>query len=129
KSLTWRTPVTLVSKALSRSIARRSAAVSVAWVGAMTTGTGVWPGRWNGIASCPAWALGLPAGSRLALLALATLVREGKKWPASTVAAIQATTTAQRKRTANRPVAAKNRAMRNSPVALVAWRFSLVALR
>src|SRR5258706_252533 len=60
----------------------------------------------------------------LALLALATLVSDGKNRPARTVAAIQAPTIAQRKRTANRPEAVKNRAIRNSPVSRATWRVS-----
>ncbi len=122
RSLTCRTPLTLASPVLSRSTAFRSAAVSLPLVRAMMTGTGVCPGRWNGMASRAACVLGVPAGRRLALLALATLVNDGNNRPARTVAAIQAPTIAQRKRTANRPVAVKNRAIRNSPVSRATWR-------
>jgi hypothetical protein len=66
--------------------------------------------------------LGVPAGRRLALLALATLVSDGKNRPARAVEAIQAPTIAQLKRTANRPQAVKNRAIRNSPVSRATWR-------
>ena len=54
--------------------------------------------------------LGLLAGRKLASLALATLASDGKKCWASTAAAIQAATTTQRKRTANRPMPVKNTA-------------------
>ena len=50
-----------------------------------------------------------------AVLCLATLVSDGKNKLARTAAATQATTMAQRKRTANRPVAAKNPCMAKSP--------------
>ena len=51
------------------------------------------------------------AARELVLLCLATLVSDGKNRLARTVVATQATTMAQRKRTANRPVAAKNLCM------------------
>src|SRR5262249_41966360 len=119
---------TFAGRAPRRSMALRSAAVSLPLL-AMTTGTGVWPGLWKGMASHAACVVGLPAGRRLALLALATLVRDGKSRPARTVAAIQAPVTAHRKRTANRPVAAKNRAIRNSPLSRIAWWSSQVVSR
>jgi hypothetical protein len=64
--------------------------------------------------------LGLLAGRRLLLFCWATLVSDGKNRLATTAAATQAATTAQRKRTANRPVAAKNLGMRNLPVSQAA---------
>src|SRR6516162_72749 len=81
----------------------------------MTTETGVWFGPWNGTASRAASRLGLPAGRELVLLCLATLASDGKNKLARTAAATQAATMAQRKRTANRPVAAKNLCMANLP--------------
>ena len=68
--------------------------------------------------------LGLLAGRKLASLAPATLASEGKKCWAPMAAAIQATTTTQRKRTANRPMAAKNLDKRISFLsqAVRAWR-------
>src|SRR5215472_5111791 len=81
----------------------------------MTTETGVWFGPWNGTASRAASRLGLPAGRELVLLCLATLASDGRNTLARTAAATQAATMAQRKRTANRPVAAKNRCKAKSP--------------
>jgi len=92
-----------------------SAVVTVPLLRAMTTGTGVSFRPWNGAASRAACRLGLLAGRRLLLFCWATLVSDGKNRLAATAAATQATTTAQRKRTANRPVAAKNLGMRNLP--------------
>src|SRR6516162_7394928 len=92
-----------------------SAVVSVPLLRAMTTGTGVWFTPWNGVASRAACRLGLLAGRELVLLCLATLVSEGKNRLARTAAATQATTIAHRKRTANRPVAAKNLCMVKLP--------------
>src|SRR5262252_7892504 len=86
----------------------------------MTTETGVWFGPWNGTASRAACRLGLPAGSELVLLCLATLASDGKNKLARTAAATQAATMAQRKRTANRPVAAKKLCMAKSP-RVVGW--------
>lgn len=57
------------------------------------------------MASRAACRLGLLAGRRLLLFCWATLVSDGKNRLATTAAATQATTTAQRKRTAKRPVA------------------------
>ena len=82
---------------------------------AITTETGVWFGPWNGVASRAACRLGLLAGSRSVLFCLATLASDGKNRLARTVAATQAATTAQRNRTTNRPVAAKNLCMAESP--------------
>src|SRR5258707_7588895 len=85
-----------------------SGAVSVPLLRATTTGTGVWSGPWKGVSSPAACRLGLLAGRKPVLLPEATLVSDGKKRVARTVAASQAATTIQRKRTANRPEAAKN---------------------
>src|SRR5262249_62229377 len=85
-----------------------SAVVSVPLPRAMTTGTGVWFTPWNGVASRAACRLGLPAGRELALSCLATLASDRRNRLASTVAVRQVTTTAQRKRTADPPVAAEN---------------------
>jgi hypothetical protein len=74
----------------------------------MTTGTGVWFTPWNGAASLAACKLGLLAGNMPVLFCLATLASAGKNTLAKTAAATQAATTAQRNRTANLPVAAKN---------------------
>lgn len=82
---------------------------------AMTTRTGVSFTPWNGVASRAAWRLGLPAGRELALFCLATLASEGRNKVARTAATTQAATIGQRKRTANRPVAAKNLCMGISP--------------
>src|SRR6516165_1418102 len=101
--------------AASAPIAARSAAVSVPLLRAITTGTGVWLTPWNGAASRAARRFGLLAGSELVLLCLATLASDGRYRLARTAAAAQATTMTQRKRTANRPAAAKNSGTRNSP--------------
>ncbi len=121
RSLTWRTPATRPRLAPSRSTAPRSAA-SKGEPRAITTGTGVWSTPWKGAASRAACMLGLLAGRKLASLALATLASDGKKCWASTAAAIQAATTTQRKRTANRPMAAKNLDTRISFVRRKGWR-------
>src|SRR5262249_36627781 len=82
---------------------------------AMTTRTGVWFGSWNGAASRAADRLGLLAGSWSTLFSLMTLPSDGRSRLARTAAATQTATTAQRNRTANRPVAAKNLCMTRSP--------------
>src|SRR5215469_17058707 len=84
-----------------------SAVVTVPLPRAMTTRTGVWFGFWNGAASRAAYRLGLLAGSASVLLSLLTLASDGRNKVARTAATTQAATTAQRNRTANRPVAAK----------------------
>src|SRR5690349_5916022 len=94
-----------------------SAAVSGPAPRAMTTGTGVWFTPWNGAASRAARRLGLLAGRELVLFCLATLSSDGRNRLVSTAAATQATTMTQRKRTANRPVAAKKVDTRNSSLA------------
>src|SRR6516162_3835324 len=92
-----------------------SAAVTGPLPRATTTKTGLWFGPWNGVASWAACRLGLLAGSRSVLFCWAMLVSDGKNRLARTVAATQAATMAQRNRTANRPVAAKNLCMAESP--------------
>ncbi len=89
-------------------MAAASAVVTVPLPRAMTTRTGVWFGSWNGVASRAADRLGLLAGSWSVLFSLMTLASDGRSRVARTVAATQAATTAQRNRTANRPVAVKN---------------------
>src|SRR5215469_4020835 len=89
-------------------MAAASAVVTVPLPRAMTTRTGVWFGSWNGVASRAADKLGLLAGSWSVLFSLMTLASDGRSKVASMVAATQAETMAQRNRTANRPVAAKN---------------------
>src|SRR5215475_11806320 len=115
RSLTCRTSVTFARRPASRPTAVTSAVVSLPPLRTTTTGTGDSFGSWNGVASWAACRLGLLAGRELVLLCLATLASDGKNRLARTVAATQATTMAQRKRTANRPVAAKNLCMRISP--------------
>src|SRR5215469_9571336 len=92
-----------------------SAAVTVPLSRATTTKTGVWFRPWNGVASWAACRLGLLAGSRSVLFCWATLASDGRNRLARTVAVTQAATMAQRNRTANRPVAAKNLCMAKSP--------------
>src|SRR5215475_10428678 len=108
RSLTCRTSVTFARRPASRPTAVTSAVVSLPPLRTITTGTGDSFGSWNGVASRAACRLGLLAGRELVLLCRATLVSDGKNRLARTVAATQATTMAQRKRTANRPVEAKN---------------------
>src|SRR6266516_1528357 len=90
-----------------------SVTLSVPLLRAMTTGIGVWSTPWKGVASRAACRLGLLAGRSPVLRALETLDSDGKNRVARMVAASQATTTTQRKRTANRPVTAKNLCTRN----------------
>ncbi len=85
-----------------------SPAVRVPPPRAMTTGRAVWFSPSNGVASRAACRLWLLAGKKLVLSCLAALVSDGKKCWAKIVAATQATTTTQRKRTENRPIAANN---------------------
>src|SRR6185437_754166 len=95
-------------RAASRLTAVTSALVTVPPPRAMTTSTGVWFGSWNGAASRAAARLGLLAGSWSVLFSLTTLPSDGRSRLARMAAATQAATRAQRNRTANRPVAAKN---------------------
>src|ERR1017187_8427630 len=101
-------------------MAATSAVVTVPLLRAMTTGTGVSFRPWNGVASRAACRLGLLAGRRLLLFCWATLVSDGRNRLATTAAATQATTTAQRKRPAKRSVAAKDLSTPNLPISQAA---------
>ena len=85
-----------------------SAAVSVPWLTAATTGTGVslvvMP---NGSARSAACWLGALAGRNALLLACVTLARDGKNLGTATAAISQAAMTTQRNLTANAPIPPK----------------------
>ena len=82
-----------------------SAAVSVPWLTAATTGTGdslvLMP---NGAARSAACWLGALAGRNALLLPCVTLASDGRNFGTATAATTQATMTSQRNLTANAPM-------------------------
>ena len=89
-----------------------SAAVSVPWVEAATTGTGVRVDPPSGAASFRACSLGALAGRKFALLPWVTLDSDGRARGTATAAMTHATSTNHRNLTAKEPMALKAACMR-----------------